>query len=149
MARGSSVTFPQGYRTFRQISVLPWDFLLTCVTFLCSHGIFCQLSVQLQDLPSNSINIPCHHRPSVNFSCGRGTFHQLSVLPLDLSTFGAAAVPSVNFHQRFVLQPDIVNFLFDRRTFCQLTVLLLDLLSTVHVARRHSVNFCHLSEWPG
>ena len=83
---------------FRQHFMRPKDYPLTfrvsaghSVNFSelpCGRGIFCQLSVHLQDLPSI---FGVSAEISVNF-------HQLSVRPRDLlSTFRAFVGPSVDF----------------------------------------------------
>ena len=119
--------------------------------------------MQEWDLPSISVNFPCHRRPSVNFSvhlqdfpttsvnftCGHRNFGQLSVQPQDLLSTSA-------------------NFLCNRATCRKHSVLMRVLLSTFRAsvvpsmniqyvrglsvnfraALRNSVNSCQFSMHP-
>ena len=128
----NSAQFLCGLETFRQLSVLLGDLPSTSINFPCSRETFlqlpsswvrpgdicqlpstfrasgnpsvniCQLSVQLGNLPSTSVIIPCGlPSTSVDYSCGQNTFHQLSIWPRHLpstsANLHASGKPSVKF----------------------------------------------------
>ena len=143
----TSVNFPCGQKTLRQLSVWQGYFTSTTIKFLCSQGPpvnFCQLFVQPEDLPSTfhaTGDLPSN---SINFPCGQEILRQL------LSTFHTDWRTSANYHQLSVQPGDLpstflatgrlfVNFLCGLKTFRQLSV----------VVGSPSINFSQLSVQPG
>lgn len=72
------VNFLCGHGTFRKLSLQPQDLSSNSVNFLCRHATIRPFSMLPGDLPSTSINLPCCWRPTVIF---RQLFVQPRVLP--------------------------------------------------------------------
>ena len=156
------VNFTCGQNTLHQYSVRPETFLQLPLTFCTTRRpivTVSQLSMQLRDHPSTSVNFPCRlvtlrllpstfradGRPAINIPCGRDTLRQLP------STFRAGRGPSVNFRQISMLPVDLrsnsVNFSCSQEAFHQYFVGPQDFPSNSinFLCRRKSVNFCQLS----